>query len=258
MLSDMPDPDRKTCLVLEAAESNRGKSLWIARLRKNGTLAAQQETINLDDAGRIPAIDSSDAIARRLLKLLGGYQVVHFDQYRCIDAIEDVLDRADFLPLDNPVFDIAPLARRRIAGDASLALSLGDVFQRAGGVLPAASGATRSAPEAGRILCEIYAKLVVPSLGVHASLGDRARRRTVSRDPVGLSTHGIVLPMPDIPRRDPPTGGWRTTPWCPLEAEDVARRFADGADLIALSSLTSRSPRAIVARLQRDGVLQRS
>lgn len=252
--TDSPSPTRRTCLMgVFTPETSLPPSLWIGRLNSNGAIGRKTMIVTLSSSGLIA--NRSETLAHDLLSLIAGYQVIHFDTPQGKTLIDDLLLSHTLLEMDNPLHDIAPFTRRLLMGHTGADLQLSEIPALCGS-FPSRSK-TKHIPYEACLLEMVYRQLIKPKLGAERDLGDS--RKPVDRTcaDIALSTHGLPLPCPVAPDIPTPPNGWRNDPWHILEARDVALRFAEGASLEDLSRLTGRSPRAIIARLQIDNILQR-
>lgn len=254
MLDSLPHASHQTCLLAPATTSGP-PAVWLSRLKRSGQVGRRQIILPVP-----PAKDMKDCdklVAVTLPALLSECQVVHYDMPWGPEVLNDTLCGQGLSPMSNPTHDIAPFVRRILAGSAGASLDLMDIPGLCGRIPSAPSRAQEKAPPAGRVLEMVYSRLVRPRL--HSGIDLGVDRHTTSRalDPVEPTGTGPCLSIPDLPDLSPPAGGWRTDPWLAPEAMDVARRFSSGTSLEDLSLMTGRSARAILARLQIDGVVKR-
>ena len=245
MISQYPSPNRRTCLcVLHCGPC--GPGLWVGRLNTSGFLAQRHLSVDPDRA------ETVDAGA--LLAYIAGFQIIHFDAHDLVRAIQDLVEREGYLPVDNPVYDIAPIARRLTRGTPRSTDSAQDMLARVAPDLIGQKTLRTDIPQDARTLHALYMRVVKPRLTGFRDLNHLAHEapRHIPRavwPRVRCTRH-----ISSIPALRAPVNGWRSDPWSDSEAAEIANRFVDGADLRALSRLTSRSPRAIAARLQRDRI----
>jgi hypothetical protein len=199
--------------------------------------------------------------ARQFVAAAQGALLCHYAQPEIRSVLEQVLvpslfSQGEWLDLSDLTQEA--LLRRSIQADR---ISLRDLARRQGISIDRSEPAHRSSMGAVDLLADLFRPFFLPQLrNIDGSYQPLRIERAggLTPDDFGLLS-GDPEPAPDVPDVDPPAGlGWRQGPWSPSEALDCALRFRRGADLVALSQLTRRSPRAIRSKLIQDGILSRS
>lgn len=250
-----PCPHHPTCLLTAAPSMSGTPELWVARLKQSGHIGHKQVVLPVPtQTGQL----SGDGVSGAALRsLISGHQIIHYDTHGARDMLDETL-RIHGLPrFSGPIHDIAPLVRRILLGGADTPLDIMEIPKLCGRAPSAPSRAQKKAPPVGRVLEMVYSRLVRSRLeaGIDISKCRTAPARRC--DPVAHIESAAPRPVPPIPEMTPPPGGWRSDPWLPEEAQDVAHRYCEGADLCEIARLTGRSPRAVLARLQLDDVVKR-
>lgn len=250
MPQHLPDREKRTCLM-SACPREGGFEVHLQKLGKTAKPLARSLRLTMSQ-DQISQKQTSD-----ILTYLGASQIIHYANPNGIAALDDAIIGAGFKPLDNEVFDAAPLAKAfcRIPGlpdDPTL-----DDLAELRGTPQNARLAAQTCPEArNEILAHIWRDFVFAPLGYTKRLDVHKVSPPRDIEPIDMSHHGLPLPAPLIPDVPTPFSGWRCTPWGQEEARDCALRFVEGASLEDLSLLLRRSPRAIRSRLILDGILQ--
>jgi hypothetical protein len=250
MTQRLPDREKRTCLM-SACPQKDGFDIHLHKLGKSARPLARSLRFAVSQK------EMSRKQISEILTYLGASQIIHFANPQGIRALDRAITEAGFKPLDNAIFDAAPLAKAfcRIPGlpeNPSL-----DDFAELRGTPHNDRKAAQTCPEArNTILGHIWRDFVFAPLGYTTRLDIHKVPPPRDIDPIYMSHHGLPLPAPVLPDIPTPFSGWRHTPWGLEEARDCALRFVEGASFEDLSLLLRRSPRAIRSRLILDGILQ--
>jgi len=194
---------------------------------------------------------------RALFKLLRGGVLHHFAQPEAVELLLRLTGDGNATPgLDLQVLAEEALERRSIDAQE---ITIDELAARHG-LARARALEARTCPRAAvHLIADLYRALLHPQIEARERLPDRTLAsfnpfRVASDDLCSLAAGSD--PIPSLPLGvAPPPGGWRHGEWDVDEALDCALRFRAGADLLALSRLTRRSPRAIRARLRLAGIV---
>jgi hypothetical protein len=249
MTQPLPDKDKGTCL-LTAVQTETRVAIHLHNLGKKSNLLTKSLTL------KVSPQDISKMLASEALKYIGGRQIIHFGDVTAVTLLESLVTSAGFKPIDNDLYDIAPLAKAfcRVQG-LPASPTLDDFAQLRGFTRKDRDHAQHSVKTRATIVQDIWTSIVLSPLGYSRDLEAHVVPTPRSISEIDLSLHGLPLPAPITPDLPEPHGGWRRTKWGAEEAQDCAFRFVEGASLEDLSSLFRRSPRAICARLTLDGIL---
>jgi len=186
--------------------------------------------------------------ANAFLKALGGAQLLHFDDEGIQSAIDAWLKTHGLTPLDVPIFDLAPLAGHLYPDDATSNVSLDALAERNGAPLHQREAADKDPVSRLWLIQSLLTSFLLPSLPkLHGrSSVDRTGRRATS-----TPLPRIARPRPSVPSMEPPTGGWRTTPWSSEEELGVADFFLKGQSLAWIAETTRRAPEAVLLCLEK-------
>ncbi len=250
MTYSMPERDKATCL-LSACKTDGEIEFHLNKLGKNSRLLAKTRQFTLGHHP-LPQKQTGD-----ILSYLGGAQIIHFEAAAEISCLDGAVVSAGFKRMDNAFHDAAPLARAFCKTPGLPDTPSLDDFAELLGVTLAERGQAQACPATrNALLHKVWATFIHHPLAYSSSLDAHSVTEPRSISTIDMSEHGLPLPSPILPVLSPPSSGWRRTAWGHEEARDCAYRFVEGADLVSLSGLFRRSPRAIHARLVLDGILQ--